>query len=60
MTDTDRRLPGDGGVRWELVFDGIGDIGFDSPVSVEVWGDNPDELARASAAGLHTLGVTAK
>jgi len=60
LADTDRRPPGDGGVPWELVFDALNDIGFEGPVSVEIWGDNPDELARASAAGLRELGVTAK
>jgi len=40
--------------------DALGGIGFDGPVSVDIWGDNPDELARASAAGVRELGVTAK
>ncbi|WP_262181651.1 sugar phosphate isomerase/epimerase family protein [Haloarcula laminariae] len=60
LADTDRRPPGDGGVPWELVFDALDDIGFEGPVSVEVWGDNPDELTRASAAGLRELDVTAE
>lgn len=60
FADTDRQPPGDGGVPWELVFDALDGIGFDGPVSVEIWGDNPDELARASAAGLREMGVTTK
>lgn len=60
LADTDRQAPGDGDVPWELVFDALADVGFDGPVSVEVWGDNPDELAKASMAGLRELGVTAK
>mgnify|MGYP006273622697 CR=1 FL=1 len=57
LADTDRQAPGNGDVPWELVFDALDDIGFDGPVSIEVWGDDPDELARASIEGLRELGV---
>ncbi|SNZ12445.1 Sugar phosphate isomerase/epimerase [Natronoarchaeum philippinense] len=60
LADTDRQAPGNGDVPWDLVFDALADVGFDGPVSVEIWGENPDELASASMAGLREMGVTTK
>ena len=48
LADTDRRPPGDGDLDFELVRDVLEEIDFDGLVSVEIWGDDPDKLARRS------------
>lgn len=46
LADTDRLPPGDGTIDFGLVFDALDDVGFDGVASVEIWGDDPDALAR--------------
>ena len=48
LADTDRRPPGDGTLDFELVREALDEIGFDGLASVEIWGDDPDKLARRS------------
>lgn len=48
LADTDRLPPRDGELDFELVRDALEEIGFDGLASVEIWGDDPDKLARRS------------
>lgn len=48
LADTDRRSPGEGAIPFDRWFDALEDVGFDGIASVEIWGDNPDDLAHRS------------
>jgi protein FrlC len=52
LADTDRRPPGAGEIDFESLFAALDDVGFDGVVSVELWGKQPDLLARQSLAAV--------